>query len=64
MYDDVISITIITVCLNAGGKLHKTVDSVLEQTYPDWYLIVKDGKSTDGSIEKIAKDKRIEVIIE
>lgn len=64
MYGDVISITIITVCLNAGGKLHKTVDSVLEQTYPDWYLIVKDGKSTDGSIEKIAKDKRIEVIIE
>lgn len=45
--------SIIVVCLNEGEKLHKTVESILEQTEEDYEIIVKDGGSTDGSVEKL-----------
>ena len=44
--------SIITVCLNPGDKLKTTLNSVLQQSCHDWEVILKDGGSTDGSVEK------------
>ena len=49
------------VSLNAGDDLRNTVSSILEQTYDDFEIIVKDGFSKDGSIEKLPEDNRIRV---
>lgn len=43
--------SVIVVCLNPGEKLKVTMDSILEQTCRDFEVIVKDGGSTDGSVE-------------
>ncbi len=48
--------SIITVCLNAGEKLKESVESLLLQTTADYELIVKDGGSTDGSVELLEAD--------
>lgn len=45
--------SIIVVCYNAGEELHKTVQSVLDQTFMDYEIVVKDGGSTDGSLEQL-----------
>jgi glycosyltransferase involved in cell wall biosynthesis len=44
--------TIITVTYNSGDKLLETIESIKEQTFTDYRILVKDGMSTDGSIEK------------
>ena len=54
--------TIITPSFNAGDKLNETLDSVLAQTFPDFEIIVKDAKSTDGSIGGMRRDRRINLI--
>ena len=54
--------TIITPCYNAGDKLNITLDSVLRQSDPDFEIIVKDARSTDGSIESMRRDRRINLI--
>ncbi len=43
--------SIITVALNPGDKLKKTLDSIFCQTCTDYEIIVKDGGSTDGSTD-------------
>jgi len=48
-------VTIITVVYNAASLLEKTIQSVLEQTYPNIEYIVIDGNSTDGTINIIKK---------
>ena len=55
-------ISIITVCLNAGNDLARTVNSVLGQSWCGFEYIIKDGLSDDGSIERLPCDKRICVI--
>ncbi len=45
--------TIIVVSYNAGDKLLKTVESVNRQTFTDYRVLIKDGLSTDGSLEKL-----------
>ena len=55
--------SIITVCLNAGQGLLDTVERTLGQTYENFEMIVKDGGSQDGSIEKLPDDPRIRVVI-
>lgn len=54
--------SIIVVSLNAGEKLHKTVESILTQTYQEFEILVKDGLSEDGSVEKLPADDRIRLI--
>ena len=54
--------SIITVCLNAGQDLLDTVQSTLGQTYENFEIIVKDGGSRDGSMEKLPADPRIRVV--
>ena len=57
-----IRFSIITVCLNAGEDLIATVSDTLLQTYENFEIIVKDGFSTDGSVEKIPSDERIHLV--
>ena len=45
--------TIIIVSLNPGEKLIQTVESVYQQTYQNYEVIVKDGGSKDNSIEQL-----------
>lgn len=55
-------ISIIVVTLNAGDELRATVKSIITQTYRDIEIIVKDGFSTDGSLEKLPEDARIRLM--
>jgi len=48
-------ISIVTVCLNSEQYLEKTIQSVLDQTYPCIEYIIIDGGSTDGTIQIIKK---------
>ncbi len=43
--------SIIVVCLNPGDKLKQTLDSIFGQSYRDYEVIIKDGGSTDGSVD-------------
>ena len=57
-----IRFSVITVCLNAGQDLPDTVADTLRQTYENFEIIVKDGFSTDGSVEKLPADDRIRLV--
>ena len=46
--------SIIVVCYNAGDKLEKTIASIRGQTETDYEIIVQDGLSTDGSVERLS----------
>lgn len=48
--------SVITVCLNPGKKLALTLDSILKQSCQDMEVILKDGGSTDGSVENWRKE--------
>ena len=43
--------SILVVCLNPGDKLGQTLESIEKQTFRDFEVIVKDGLSSDGSME-------------
>lgn len=45
--------SVIVVCYNAGDKLAGTVDSILAQDYEDYEIVVQDGGSEDGSVERL-----------
>ena len=51
--------TIITVCLNAGEELEKTVMSILKQGFQNFSIIVKDGLSVDDSFSKLPISEKI-----
>lgn len=53
--------SIIVVCLNAGEKLYKTIESILRQTEKDYEIIVKDGGSTDGSLEELLQNDKVKL---
>ena len=56
--------SIITVSYNAGAGIKKTLQSVLRQTCDDYEIVVKDGLSTDGSIELLLTDQSMEKAVE
>ncbi len=56
-----VKFSIVVVCLNAGDKLKKTVESILGQSCGDYEIIVKDGMSSDGCLDRIPEDGRIRI---
>lgn len=58
-------ISIITASYNYENFIKETIQSILNQTYQDWELIVIDDCSTDNSVEVIKsfKDDRIKLIV-
>lgn len=57
-------ISIITSTYNRRQRLEKAVNSVVEQTYPDWELLICDDGSTDDTetYAKALKDERIKYV--
>ena len=45
--------SILVVCLNAGQRLIDTVESIINQSYQNYEIVIKDGESTDGSVEQV-----------
>lgn len=43
--------SVIVVCLNAGDKLLRTLQTVRSQTFEDYEVVVKDGGSGDGCVQ-------------
>lgn len=56
--------SIIVVCLNPGEKLKSTMDSILGQTCRDFEVLLKDGGSTDGSVEPWRQGMEMENAVE
>lgn len=46
-----VHVSVITVCRNAGEAIRETVESVLNQNFDSFEYIVKDGKSTDNTLQ-------------
>ena len=57
-------ISVLVVTLNAGDALKKTINSILSQKDALFEIIVKDGGSSDGSIDGLPDDERIRLIVE
>ena len=53
-----INYSILVVCLNAGQRLLDTIDSIICQDYQNYEIIIKDGESTDGSIERVKEKQK------
>ena len=56
--------SIITVSFRAGRKLIQTVENILDQTFDDYEVIIKDGGSQDVSVEEMMKVPRIKAAVE
>lgn len=56
--------SIIVVCCNAGEKLGKTIASIRRQTEDDYEIIVQDGLSTDGSVERLSAEADLKIFRE
>ncbi len=56
--------SIVTVCFNAGDKLYETIKTALNQTYTNFEILIQDGLSKDGSLDKLPNDGRIRVFSE
>lgn len=54
--------SIIVVSLNAGDELLGTINSILEQTYQDYEIVIKDGGSSDGSLTKLPASDKIRLV--
>ena len=58
-------ISVVTASYNYQDYIKETIQSVLDQTYKDWELIIVDDCSTDNSVEVIKsyKDDRIKLFV-
>lgn len=60
-------VSIIMPCYNTERFIAKSIESVINQTYENWELIITDGPSTDNTVSIIQKfcehDSRIRLII-
>lgn len=52
-------LSIITINFNNAEGLKKTIESVISQSFNDFEYLIIDGGSTDGSVEIIKQNKRI-----
>ncbi len=51
-------VTVITVCLNSENEIEETLNSILKQTYCNIEYIVKDGASSDQTMNVLNKYKK------
>lgn len=60
--------SIVVVALNSGERLKETLDSIGNQTFQNYEVILKDGGSTDGSLEKLQQqgyfDNKKQIVIQ
>ncbi|WP_104025979.1 glycosyltransferase family 2 protein [Vibrio jasicida] len=60
-------VSIITPCYNAQGFIENTINSVVNQSFENWELIIVDDKSTDDTTSVImryaSKDSRINLVV-
>jgi len=52
-------ISVIAAALNNERTIQRFIDSVSQQTYPNIELIIKDGGSTDGTIELLKRKNNL-----
>ncbi len=57
-----IKFSVLIVSLNSGIELINTVNNVLQQKNVNYEIIIKDGCSTDGSVDSLPHDKRITLV--
>lgn len=61
-----VSVSVVTAAFNAADTIEHTLESLLQQTTPDWEAIVVDDGSTDATAEIVAayaaRDPRIRTI--
>lgn len=64
MAKDRVKVSVIMPSYNKALYIGRSIDSVLNQTYTDWELVIVDDASTDNSMEVIAgyEDSRIKVL--
>jgi glycosyltransferase involved in cell wall biosynthesis len=55
MFDIQTKVSIITPVYNRAGIVHKTIESVIDQAYQNWELLIVDDGSSDNIEEVIAK---------
>ena len=53
-------VSIITPCFNSGEYISDCIDSVINQTYQNWEMIIIDDNSSDESVKLIKKKKSSE----
>ncbi len=64
MKSEKIKVSIITVCRNSEESIEATIQSVINQTYPNIEYIIIDGKSTDGTLNIVRKyEEKISKIV-
>ncbi|HLR43164.1 MAG TPA: glycosyltransferase family 2 protein [Pseudogracilibacillus sp.] len=60
-------VSVITPAYNAARFIGETIQSVIDQTYNNWEMLIVDDKSTDETVEIVQqymnKDKRIKLIV-
>jgi glycosyltransferase involved in cell wall biosynthesis len=54
--------TVITVCLNAGKLLERTIRSVISQQFDCFEYLIKDGLSSDGSLKALSGYEKARLI--
>lgn len=52
--------SIVVVSLNSGKRLQETLQSILQQTYTDYEVVIKDGGSKDGSLDFLTEENILE----
>jgi len=52
--------SIVVVSLNSGIRIKETLQSILKQTYTDYEVIIKDGGSTDGSLDFLVEENLLD----
>jgi len=59
-------ITIVTPAYNNLPYIKKTIDSVINQSFKNWEMLISDDGSTDGTIEflKTIKNKNIKIFFQ
>ena len=57
-------ISIVTATFNSAATVRDTIESVLSQTHSDWELIIKDGGSTDNTLDICREytDDRVKIV--